>query len=92
MAVLSILREEHYGYSLRKTLSSNGIEIDEGTLYPMIRRLEDNELLTSEWRMEGKRKKRFYILSPEGTKILGELTTEWQEISHSLTNILECKS
>lgn len=89
LAVLAVLREEHYGYSLRKTLAAHGIEIDEGTLYPMIRRLEGYGLLTSEWRMEGKRKKRFYRLSEDGVGILNELKTEWLDISRSLSKILE---
>ena len=91
LAVLAALREEHYGYSLRKTLVAKGIDIDEGTLYPMIRRLESHGLLISEWRMESARKKRFYRLSQEGLNILDELENEWQTISHSLNDLLEKK-
>ena len=64
LAVLGQLRAEHYGYTLRKALSDAGVEIDEGALYPMLRRLESQGLLTSEWREEEKRNKRFYHLSP----------------------------
>ena len=89
LAVLAALLQEHYGYSLRKTLAARGIEIDEGTLYPMIRRLEGNGLLSSEWRLEAARKKRFYRLSPEGQIILAELRNEWHTINTALTDLLE---
>ena len=60
LAVLAELRDERYGYTLRKALSEQGMEIDEGTLYPLLRRLENQGLLVSEWREEEKRNKRFY--------------------------------
>ncbi len=66
MAVLAQLRTEHYGYTLRTELANRGLEIDEGTLYPLLRRLESQGLLVSEWREEDKRNKRFYRLSPDG--------------------------
>src|SRR5882757_8654973 len=63
LAVLAQLREEHYGYTLRKTLADHGIDIEESTLYPLLRRLETQGLLLSEWREHEKRNKRFYRLS-----------------------------
>ncbi len=59
LGVLAQLREEHYGYTLRKALADDGLEIEESTLYPLLRRLETQGLLVSEWREEGKRNKRF---------------------------------
>jgi PadR family transcriptional regulator PadR len=88
LAVLAQLRAEHYGYTLRKALAGLGLEIDEGTLYPLLRRLESQELLTSEWRDEGGRKKRFYKLSPNGRQILKQLLAEWKGINDSLDRIL----
>jgi PadR family transcriptional regulator PadR len=70
LAVLAELRSERYGYTLRKALAEQGMEIDEGTLYPLLRRLESQGLLFSEWREEDKRNKRFYKLSSEGKAIL----------------------
>lgn len=64
------------------------MEIDEGTLYPLLRRLESQGLLTSHWRQENKRNKRFYRLSQEGEKILGQLLDEWRLINGSLDRIL----
>src|SRR5436305_1832431 len=78
VAVLGQLRREHYGYTLRKALGEAGVEIDEGALYPMLRRLEGQGLLTSEWREEEKRNKRFYRLSPFGTETLRRLVAEWR--------------
>jgi PadR family transcriptional regulator PadR len=88
LAVLGHLRREHYGYTLRKALSEAGVEIDEGALYPMLRRLETQGLLTSQWREEEKRNKRFYRLSDEGQQMLGRLTAEWNQLNASITDIL----
>jgi len=84
LAVLSQLREERYGYTLRKALEEAGLEIDEGTLYPLLRRLESQGLLQSEWREENKRRKRFYLLSAAGTRVLGQLLEEFHRINTSL--------
>ncbi len=89
MAVLAQLRTERYGYTLRKALADDGLPIDEGTLYPLLRRLESQGLLVSEWREEDKRNKRFYRLSPIGEEILQQLLAEWQSISKSLSQILQ---
>ncbi len=89
LAVLGHLRAEHYGYTLRKAMAEAGVEIDEGALYPMLRRLEAQGLLTSEWREEEKRNKRFYRLSPDGAEILKQLLAEWKSIDSSLTGILK---
>jgi PadR family transcriptional regulator PadR len=88
LAVLGQLRTERYGYTLRKALAEDGLPIDEGTLYPLLRRLESQGLLLSEWREEEKRNKRFYRLSPEGEQILRQLLEEWHNINGSLSRIL----
>lgn len=88
LAVLARLRSEQYGYSLRVALAEDGIEMEESTLYPLLRRLEGQGLLLSEWREEEKRKKRFYRLSPEGEAMLTRLADEWRRIGASLERIL----
>jgi len=88
VAVLAQLKAEHYGYTLRKALADQGLEIDEGTLYPLLRRLESQGLLVSEWREEDKRNKRFYRLSAPGRQILKQLLAEWQQLNQSLERIL----
>lgn len=91
LAVLAQLRVEHYGYTLRKALADQGLAIEESTLYPLLRRLETQGLLTSEWREEEKRNKRFYRLSAAGAVILEQLLAEWNGINDSLHKILEHK-
>jgi PadR family transcriptional regulator PadR len=88
LAVLAQLRQEHYGYTLRKALASRGMEIEESTLYPLLRRLESQGLLTSQWREEEKRNKRFYRLSPDGETILTRLLEEWQTINAAIARIV----
>lgn len=88
LAVLAQLRSEQYGYSLRMALSGAGVEMEESTLYPLLRRLESQGLLVSEWREEEKRKKRFYRLSPEGEAMLERLAVEWRALSASVEAML----
>lgn len=88
LAVLGSLRQPHYGYSLRQQLQQGGLDIDEGTLYPLIRRLADQGLLDSEWRTGEGRERRYYQLSELGTKLLGPLINEWQQLNGAITNVL----
>src|SRR6476660_3212420 len=89
LAVLAELRTEQYGYTLRKGLADRGLVVDEGTLYPLLRRLESQGLLVSEWREEEKRNKRFYRISRDGRIVLKQLLFEWQTIGLSLEEILK---
>jgi PadR family transcriptional regulator PadR len=89
LAVLGRLSREQYGYTLRRALAEDGLEIDEGTLYPLLRRLESQGLLVSEWREEDKRQKRFYQLSPAGTTTLHQLLGEWRALNAALARIIE---
>ena len=88
VAVLAQLYTEHYGYALRKALGDQGLEIDENTLYPLLRRLESQGLLVSQWREEEKRNKRFYRLSPLGEEVLPDLLEEWRQMTAALERIL----
>jgi len=89
LAVLVQLRSEYHGYALAKTLAESGLEIDENTLYPLLRRLESQKLLASQWRVEDKRNKRFYRLSEEGQAVLERLLVEWRSINGAIENLLE---
>ncbi|HVP38263.1 MAG TPA: helix-turn-helix transcriptional regulator [Candidatus Saccharimonadales bacterium] len=89
LAVLAQLRREQYGYTLRKALAGHGLEMDEGTLYPLLRRLEAQGLLASEWREEDKRRKRFYRLSADGEQRLTQLLAEWDVLESALGRILK---
>ena len=88
LAVLAALRTEQYCYTLRKLLAAHELNVDEGTLYPLLRRLETQGLLVSEWREEAKRNKRFYRLSAAGADMLTALLAEWRCIDRSVTGIL----
>jgi len=89
LAVLAELRNEQYGYTLRKGLSDRGMVIDEGTLYRLLRRLASQGLLVSEWREENKRNKCFYRISLDGKVVLKQLLVEWQTMGVSLEEILK---
>jgi PadR family transcriptional regulator PadR len=89
LGVLARLRQERYGYTLRQALAADGLEMEESTLYPLLRRLEAQGLLVSEWRDEDKRKKRFYRLARDGEAMLARLLEEWRRISASLEKIIE---
>ena len=89
LAVLAELRAEQYGYTLRQSLQRQGLSVEQGTLYPLLQRLETQGLLQSEWRREGRRQKRFYRLSPAGIAMLDLMQREWREISRTIDRILE---
>ncbi len=91
LAVLSQLGDEHYGYSLREGLAQSGLPIPEGTLYPLLRRLESMELLTSEWRVVDGRPRRYYRTSKTGKKLLVTMETEWRALVESIDRLLEKK-
>ena len=89
LAVLSQLDEEQYGYSLLKRLSEKELEIDQGTLYPLLRRLESQGLLKSNWNVEGSRPRRYYVISPEGQELLPLLKEEWNNIVSMMDRMLK---
>jgi PadR family transcriptional regulator, regulatory protein PadR len=92
VAVLAALGREQYGYTLRKTLAEQGLAIEESTLYPLLRRLEAQGLLGSEWREQDRRNKRFYRTTEEGRRVLHQLLTEWQSIDRSLHAVFHAVS
>lgn len=90
LAVLTQLRDEQYGYSLKQRLAKAGLEINEGTLYPLLRRLEGQGLLESEWRVENEaRPRRYYRISNVGEQALGDLSQEWKSISKAVNGLLD---
>jgi DNA-binding PadR family transcriptional regulator len=80
LSVLSQLDEERYGYSLAQRLAERGLDIDQGTLYPLLRRLEEQGLLDSEWSVEGSRPRRYYQLNDAGRAALEMLKNEWTDL------------
>ena len=88
LATLSQLDEAKYGYSLMQEFSSHGLEIEQGTLYPLLRRLEDQGLLVSQWNVEGSRPRRYYQLSPNGAEVLRSLSQEWTDLVAVIDDLL----
>ena len=88
LAALSQLGSEQYGYSLLKQLSDQGLEVDQGTLYPLLRRLEAQGLLESVWKLEEARPRRYYVISAEGKKLLPKLKKEWAGIVSVMNKML----
>jgi DNA-binding PadR family transcriptional regulator len=88
LAVLSQLRQVQYGYSLRQALAQRGMPIEEGTLYPLLRRLESQGLLSSEWRIEDGPPRRYYRLNEAGENLLAELTQTWNLLAKTMADLL----
>jgi PadR family transcriptional regulator PadR len=89
LAVLSQLRTAQYGYSLRQALAQRGMPIEEGTLYPLLRRLEEQGLLASDWRISDGPPRRYYTLNPNGTKIFAALTANWHALVETMNRLLD---
>jgi len=89
LAVLSQLRTPQYGYSLVQLLEKSGIMIDQSTLYPLLRRLEKQELVTSSWDKTESRARKYYVLSEYGLEIFLQLKKEWIKDSKELYNLLK---
>ena len=89
IAALSLLQERMYGYQLVRILAASGLETEEGTLYPLLRRLESQGLLQSEWDTNGVRPRKYYRLSEDGLVALPRLEATWREIANSISRILE---
>jgi len=77
LAALSGLRTPTYGYLLQQRLAAQGFEIDQGTLYPLLRRLDEQGLLASDWRIDEGRPRKYYRLSAQGVEVLASLTAQW---------------
>jgi len=88
LGVLSQLKQPLYGYSLVESMAAKGMEIDKNTLYPLLRRLEKQELLLSEWNVEESRPRRYYVLSDKGKDVLGELSAEWEKLNATIEALL----
>lgn len=87
LACLALLEEPQYGYALLETLGDAGVAVDGNTLYPLLRRLEKQGLLVSEWNTDESRPRKFYRVSPEGTRVRAGLMREWQDLSDSISRL-----
>jgi len=88
LCILALLRTRQYGYSLVTGLEESGIPIEAGTLYPLLRRLEKQGLLDSEWDVDQARPRRYYVLNPQGIQMLMRLSAEWQKMTSALDDLI----
>ncbi|MGA9334296.1 MAG: helix-turn-helix transcriptional regulator [Rudaea sp.] len=88
VAALSQLRTPRYGYELRHALAEQGMLIEEGTLYPLLRRLETQGVLKSEWKIEDGPPRRYYALSADGRKLLVKLAETWRGMNKAMNRLL----
>lgn len=89
LATLSQLRTPRYGYELRQALADKGLPIEEGTLYPLLRRLEAQAVLQSEWKIEDGPPRRYYSLNADGRKLLKKLTESWRGMNQAMARLLD---
>ena len=89
MLTLSLLRKPAYGYALVKSLADHGIPIEANTLYPLMRRLESQGLLTSTWDNSGSKPRKYYQTTPEGCTVLSEVRDQWRALCGGVDALLE---
>jgi PadR family transcriptional regulator, regulatory protein PadR len=87
LACLALLDEPQYGYALLETLNDAGVTVDGNTLYPLLRRLEKQGLLASVWNTDDTRPRKFYRVSPEGSRVRAALVREWQDLVTSISRL-----
>ena len=90
LAIVGILRvKKHYGYSLLRALEQYNFPVDGSTLYPLLRRLEKQEMLSSEWDTTDKRPRKYYSLTTSGEKLYQSLLSEWREMNEKINEIVK---
>lgn len=87
LCVLSQLTAPKYGYALAESLEDKGIKIEPGTLYPLLRRLEKQELLSSEWETSGTKPRKYYVLSPNGYEVYRLLLNDWDDLQETINKL-----
>ncbi len=88
IGVLSQLKEPQYGYSLVKVLEEKGVNVEPGTLYPLLRRLEKQGLLVSKWDTDETRPRKYYLLSPLGEEVFDLVCKEWKEMTEVMEKLI----
>lgn len=89
LSVLSQMKEEKYGYSLVQSLEEKGVSIDPNTLYPLLRRLEKQGLLQSNWETSGSKPRKYYIRTEYGDEIYQELKHQWEDMAAGMEKLLK---
>ncbi len=89
LAVLTQMDQPQYGYSLIQALTDQGMEVEQNTLYPLLRRLEKQGLLESDWDVEGSRPRRYYKISNDGIKVRSLLMEDWKKLNEMMFKMME---
>ena len=92
LACLLLLREPGYGYALLEQLRDLGFAVDANTLYPLLRRLEGQGMLVSEWNTQEARPRKFYRISRDGERFAAELLADWGRIDASVRRLAQGES
>ncbi len=87
LACLLLLRQPGYGYALLDQLRDLGLSVDANTLYPLLRRLESQGLLTSSWDTEESRPRKFYRTDPAGERLAAELLADWKRLDAAIRGL-----
>lgn len=88
LSVLSQLGVPRYGYTLVKSLEERGVQVDTNTLYPLLRRLEKQEILVSEWETDGGKPRKYYKRTDFGNKVYDKMKKQWMEMAESMKRLL----
>ena len=89
LAVLSLLPKKKYGYELLKEMNSMGFALTQDTLYPLLRRLNEQQLIDSEWIIDTTRPRKYYRLNEDGKALLAKLSIEWKSQSVRLGELIK---
>lgn len=89
LSVLSQVGSPQYGYTLVKNMEDKGVRVDTNTLYPLLRRLEKQEILVSEWETEGSKPRKYYKRTPFGDAVYAELLRQWKDMTGCMQRLLE---
>jgi DNA-binding PadR family transcriptional regulator len=92
LAVLSLLVEPRYGYQIARLLADHGLAVEEGTLYPLLRRMEEQGLLESWWVTENVRPRKYYRTTEDGKKSLVLLLETWGRVDAALRGVLKASN
>lgn len=89
LSVLSQLNSPQYGYTLVKSMEEKGVAVDTNTLYPLLRRLEKQEILVSEWETDGAKPRKYYRRTEFGNAVYLRLLEQWREMTECMHKLLE---
>ena len=88
LCVLSLLSKPRYGYALVEHLEKSGMPVEPGTLYPLLRRLEKQGLLTSEWETSGPKPRKYYVMSETGREVYKLLLMDWSDMQAAINDLI----